>query len=514
MKTFPLLRKPGFSEITRLAALLGEPTDYYQGITGTGRIQTENILCFARHDQSRPAFQRQPVLCQHRPVAPTQWPVHRLRAGRRGPQVMLGDEKGISAMRSGTPAYPIFLMAVALLFLGMVNDHRVVCAAEDSSAATDCCHNPSSRAVRMVADSRGNTSEEFPPPNRKDSPKAADKDAPASKWPPKPWPLGMVWIPGGEFDMGGVGPDARRDEFPVHRVKLCGFWMDETVVTNACFRAFVKATGYLTTAERNPNWEEMKKTLPPGTPKPPESVLVPGSLVFTMTKGPVPLDDPSLWWKWVPGADWRHPLGPRSSLTRRDDDYPVVQVSWYDAVAYCKWAGKRLPTEAEWEYACLGGGPARRFIWGEEIPSDTFLPANLWQGGFPYEKKPLDGFLYAAPARSFAPNGYGLYNMIGNVWQWCSDWYRADTYEIPSAQPQPAIDPQGPASSLDPEEPFNPKRVNRGGSFLCNAGYCASYRPAARMKTAPDSGLLNLGFRAVLSDSDWRKMCGKPKSPQ
>jgi formylglycine-generating enzyme required for sulfatase activity len=209
----------------------------------------------------------------------------------------------------------------------------------------------------------------------------------------------------------------------------------------------------------------------------------------------------------VPGANWRHPLGPKNSLTAREDDHPVVHVSWYDAVAYCKWAGKRLPTEAEWEHACLGGGPARRFVWGEEPPSDTFRPANLWQGGFPYESKPLDGYLLTSPARSYEPNGYGLYNMIGNVWEWCSDWYREDTYErtVIENGSKPARNPQGPSDSRDPEDPLSPKRVTRGGSFLCNPEYCASYRPAARMKTSPDSGLLNTGFRAVMSDPEWRK---------
>jgi formylglycine-generating enzyme required for sulfatase activity len=388
----------------------------------------------------------------------------------------------------------------------------------DSNTMTNgsgsCCHTPSSRVVEMLAgttdSSSRNSSREASDKAAKQSGIASDNKGPdTSNWPPKPWPAGMVWIPAGEFQMGGVGPEARQDEFPIHAVRVDGFWMDETVVTNARFRAFVKATGYLTTAERKPDWEEMKKTLPPGTPRPPDELLVPGSLVFVPTDGPVPLDDVSQWWHWVPGASWQHPLGPKSSLGKKDDEYPVVHVSWDDAVAYCKWAGKRLPTESEWEYACLGGGPARRFIWGEQPPSDTFLPANLWQGGFPYERKPLDGYFLSAPARSFAPNGYGLYNMIGNVWQWCSDWYRDDTYATLAQGKQPVVNPQGPDDSHDPDEPLTPKRVTRGGSFLCNAGYCASYRPAARMKTSPDTGLLHTGFRAVMSDADWRKLSGQ-----
>lgn len=403
----------------------------------------------------------------------------------------------------------LFLLSPGSMFADLTG------ASASNSTSTNCCHTPSSRASGMIAASDKTAAKETVGKALAKGGVAAagasskETGPDTSKWPAKPWPPGMVWIPAGEFQMGGVGPEARQDEFPVHSVKVDGFWMDETVVTNAQFRAFVKATGYLTTAERKPDWEEMKKTLPPGTPKPPDDVLVPGSLVFEPTDGPVPLNDVSQWWHWVPGASWQHPLGHKSSLVPKDDDYPVVHVSWDDAVAYCKWAGKRLPTEAEWEYACLGGGPARRFIWGEEPPSDTFLPANLWQGGFPYEKKPLDGYFLTAPARSFAPNGYGLYNMIGNVWQWCSDWYRDDTYAILAKGKQPAVNPQGPPDSLDPEEPMTPKKVTRGGSFLCNAGYCASYRPAARMKTSPDSGLLHTGFRAVMGDAEWRKQSGK-----
>lgn len=373
---------------------------------------------------------------------------------------------------------------------------------------TNVCHTPSSRASGLLEPKKTQV-EKAGSKKAHDSGNQVTKSLPkgpdTSKWPPKPWPPGMVWIPSGEFAMGGIGPEARADEFPVHQVRVDGFWMNETELCNADFRKFVESTGYVTTAEKKPDWEEMKKTLPPGTPKPPEDVLVPGSLVFTPTPGKVPLNDPTQWWHWIQGADWRHPTGPHSSLSEKDDNLPVVHVSWDDAVAYCKWAGKRLPTEAEWEYACLGGGPSRRFIWGEAPPSDTFHPANLWQGEFPYEEKALDGYLLSCPVHSFKPNGYGLYNMIGNVWEWCSDWYRDDTYSLLAKANQPAVNPQGPADSHDPDEPTMPKRVNRGGSFLCNADYCASYRPAARMKTAPDTGLINLGFRPVVSDSEWRK---------
>jgi formylglycine-generating enzyme required for sulfatase activity len=328
-------------------------------------------------------------------------------------------------------------------------------------------------------------------------------------WPSKPWPEGMAWIPGGEFAMGGVGAEARPDEFPVHRVRVGGFWMDATEVTNAQFRAFVAATAYKTTAEQVPNWDELKKQLPPGTPAPDSASLQPGSMVFRPTQGPVPFDKPGRWWMWMPGANWQHPLGPRSDLGADHDQHPVVHVSWDDAVAYCRWAGKRLPTEAEWECAARGGEEGKRFNWGDDAPSDTNIKANLWQGGFPYEKKPVDGFLLSAPVKSFPPNRYGLYDIIGNVWEWCSDWYRADYYRSLAAQGSVVVDPQGPTDSLDPDEPHMPKRINRGGSFLCNAQYCASYRPSARMKTAPDTGEIHLGFRTVMTDAAWRAVAGK-----
>lgn len=318
---------------------------------------------------------------------------------------------------------------------------------------------------------------------------------------------GMVWIPAATFTMGAVEGDtaARSDERPRHQVTVEGFWMDETEVTNAQFKAFVKATRYVTTAERKPVWEEMKKQLPPGTPKPPDEVLVPGSLVFRQPGTPVPLDNPAYWWEWRPGASWRNPEGPGSSIEGRDN-HPVVHVSWDDAVAYAKWAGKRLPTEAEWEWAARGGIRDAIYTWGNDPLEQGDPRANTWQGNFPNENTRRDGFDRAAPVRSFKPNGYGLYEMAGNVWEWCQDWYRHDYYQTANGQatngqatnrPEGVSNPPGPTSSFDPDEPTVPKRVQRGGSFLCHDSYCASYRVAARMKSSPDTGLQHSGFRCV-----------------
>jgi formylglycine-generating enzyme required for sulfatase activity len=305
-------------------------------------------------------------------------------------------------------------------------------------------------------------------------------------------PPGMVWIPGGVFTMGSADIHAQPDEMPPHQVRVEGFWMDQTEVTNAQFRAFVVATGYITTAEIPPDWEVLKKQLPPGTPKPPDEVLVASSLVFKATTHPVPLTDVTSWWAWVAGADWRHPEGPGSSIEGKDD-HPVVHVSWDDAEAYAKWAGKRLPTEAQWEMAARGGLGGMAYVWGDE-PIDA-QRANVWQGSFPHENTAADGFAMTAPVKSYPPNGYGLYDMAGNVWEWVADWYRPDTYR--RAADGEAVDPKGPDASFDPAEPTVPKRVNRGGSFLCHASYCAGYRPSARMKTSPDTSLSHMGFRCV-----------------
>lgn len=306
---------------------------------------------------------------------------------------------------------------------------------------------------------------------------------------------GMVWVPGGKFLMGASDNQARQDEYPQHNVQVPGFWMDATEVTNAQFAEFVKATGYITTAERKPDWEELKKQVPPGTPKPADSLLVAASLVFAPPSSPVPLNDASIWWRWVTGASWKHPEGP-SSTVQGKENFPVVHVSWDDAMAYAKWAGKRLPTEAEWEFAARGGLANQPYTWGTEGVETGKQKANIWQGRFPDINKAEDGFAGAAPVKSFEPNRYGLYDMAGNVWEWCSDWYRADYYQQFSRN-SVAMDPKGPASSYDPEEPLIPKRTVRGGSFLCHASYCASYRVSARMKTSPDTGLEHTGFRCV-----------------
>jgi formylglycine-generating enzyme required for sulfatase activity len=294
----------------------------------------------------------------------------------------------------------------------------------------------------------------------------------------------MIWIPPGKFSMGSSFA-AFDDARPIHIVQVSGFFMDATPVTNDQFEQFVKETGYITTAEKKPTPEEL-----PGVPP---DKLVAGSLVFVPPAKPVSLDDVSAWWQYAPGANWRHPEGPGSDLKGREK-HPVVQVSWFDAEAYAKWAGKRLPTEAEWEYAARGGVDQEPFVWGKEFrPGGKFM-ANTFQGSFPDRNTNSDGWARTSPVKSFPPNKYGLYDMAGNVWQWCSDWYRPDYYEHSSAS-----DPRGPEDSFDPAEPGQPKRVQRGGSFLCSDQYCSRYMPGGRGKGAPDTGASHVGFRCVVS---------------
>ena len=304
----------------------------------------------------------------------------------------------------------------------------------------------------------------------------------------------MVWIQGGQFIMGSTTNDGRSDEFPRHTVKVDGFWMDVTEVTNAQFKKFVSATGYITTAEKAPDWEELKKQLPVNTPKPDDSLLVAASLVFTPPSQPVALNDASQWWSWTKGANWQHPEGPNSTIEGKEN-YPVVHISWDDANAYAKWSGKRLPTEAEWEYAARGKLINKPFSWGDEDVESGKAKANTWQGDFPDRNTGWDGFKGLAPVKSFAPNSDSLYDMAGNVWEWCSDWYRPDYYK--QLLGKISINPKGPSSGYDPDEPTITKRVVRGGSFLCHGSYCSSYRVSARMKTSPDTGLVHTGFRCV-----------------
>ncbi|MES2390700.1 MAG: formylglycine-generating enzyme family protein [Acidobacteriota bacterium] len=312
--------------------------------------------------------------------------------------------------------------------------------------------------------------------------------APAQK------PGGMVWVPGGEFSMGsedprskpGGGHEAMADARPIHRVYVDGFWMDHTDVTNAQFARFVAATRYVTVAERKPHAQDF-----PGAKV---SDLVPGSIVFSAPKHAVSLDDPYQWWRYVAGANWRHPTGPASTILGRGN-YPVVQVAYEDAAAYAKWAHARLPTEAEWEFAARGGLSGKTYAWGDDMRFGQKWMANTHQGHFPDSDIAADGYAGIAPVASYPPNGYGLFDMAGNVWQWVSDWYRADYYA--TLAKVIARNPRGPASSLDPGEPGMAKRVQRGGSFLCTEAYCTRYMVGTRGKGEVSSASNHIGFRCV-----------------
>ena len=313
----------------------------------------------------------------------------------------------------------------------------------------------------------------------------------------------MVWIPGGEFSMGAQDPpdmnpvamQAAADSRPIHRVYVDGFFMDKTDVTNAQFAEFVKATGYVTIAEKTPTAEEF-----PGAP--PEN-LVAGGVVFTPPAQPVPLNNHFQWWSYVKGANWRHPSGPTSSINGKDN-YPVVQVAYPDAEAYAKWAHKRLPTEAEWEFAARGGLAGKPYVWGEKFRPDGKWMANTFQGHFPDKNTATDGFAGVSPVTQFAPNGYGLYDMAGNVWQWTTDWYRPDYYSQLAQAGGVARNPKGPDSPFDPAEPNDKKKVHRGGSFLCTDQYCSRYMVGTRGKGEITTGTNHLGFRCI-SDAGEKK---------
>jgi len=323
-----------------------------------------------------------------------------------------------------------------------------------------------------------------------------EKTVPNTFSPKTEAPAGMVWIPGGEFSMGCTDPtssphggnDPMRDARPIHRVYVDGFWMDKTEVTNAQFAEFVKATNYVTVAEKAPRAEDF--------PDAPVENLVAGSTVFAPPDGPVPLDSHYRWWSYVKGANWRHPLGPDTNLNGKDD-FPVSQIAYEDAEAYAKWAGKRIPTEAEWEFAARGGESGKLYSWGNEFRPDGKWMGNIFQGKFPSEDKAEDGFVGISPVAQFPPNGYGLYDVGGNLWEWCSDWYRADYYIEQSRSKVVTRNPTGPASSFDPAEPDQPKRVHRGGSFLCTEQYCTRYMIGTRGKGEVSTSSNHCGFRCV-----------------
>ena len=315
-------------------------------------------------------------------------------------------------------------------------------------------------------------------------------------------PKGMAWIPGGEFSMGAndppdmddVGMKATLDARPIHRVYVDGFFIDKTDVSNAQFAEFVKVTGYATVAERTPRPEDF-----PGAP--PENLFA-GGVVFSPPNHAVPLNNHLQWWSYVKGANWRHPSGPNSDI-RGKGDYPVVQVAYEDATAYAKWAGKRLPTEAEWEFAARGGVAGKPFVWGDDFRPNGKWMANTHQGHFPNTDTGEDGFTGTSPVAHYPANPYGLYDMAGNVWQWTSDWYRPDYYAQLVSAGVVARNPQGPDTPLDPSEPSEPKKVHRGGSYLCTDQYCSRYIVGTRGKGEISTGTNHLGFRCVMTREQW-----------
>lgn len=312
------------------------------------------------------------------------------------------------------------------------------------------------------------------------SPKSLVKSAPSDSISLE----GMTLIPSGEFLMGSTN-QAFPDSGPVHKVRVSQFWLDNTVVTNRQFSKFVTLTGYKTVSERYLSYQQY--------PNMPDELRIPGAFVFASPSSKINRRDYRAWWNFTPGANWRHPEGPKSNLIGRED-YPVVQIAWEDAQAFARWANKRLPTEAEFEYAARGGLAGKSFSWGDELKPGNNWQANVWQGAFPYQNSAEDGFIGLAPVRSFPKNGYGLYDMTGNVWQWCSDWYMKD-YKM-SCTRGISVNPQGPETVVANSVPA-PQKVLRGGSYLCSDTYCSRYFVAARGKADPYTSSCNVGFRCA-----------------
>lgn len=318
-------------------------------------------------------------------------------------------------------------------------------------------------------------------------------------------PIGMVWVKGKTFVQGAKpnDPMAMPREKPGHRVSVDGFFIDVTEVTNAQFGAFVEATGYVTVAERPIDWESMKKELPPGTPKPPDSLLVPGSLIFNKNLDTVAsMDQYSQWWTWKTGANWKHPEGPDSNLENKDQ-FPVVHITREDALAYCKWANRRLPTEAEWESAAQGTNEKNIFTWGNDVIR-LYQSANTWQGVFPTKNTPEDGHAFIAPVKSYPANSIGVYDMLGNVWELTNDLFNVDYYkELDTSIVR--LNPKGAHKTFDPGNQYQEEWIIKGGSYLCHASYCASYRISARMGISPDSSTDHTGFRTVATVEQLRQ---------
>lgn len=310
-------------------------------------------------------------------------------------------------------------------------------------------------------------------------------------------PKGMVWVKGKTFTQGAKKGDTftMHREMPAHEVTVDGFFIDITEVTNKQYKAFVDATGYITVAEKPIDWEIMKKELPKGTPKPHDSVLQAGSLIFNKNVNQVAtMSNYTQWWTWKTGADWKHPEGPESSIEGKDN-YPVVHIALEDAQAYCKWANRRLPTEAEWESAAQGTNTNAIFTWGNNA-NILNQNANTWQGVFPIKNAPQDGFEFVAPVKSFPPNSIGLYDMMGNVWEMTSDLFNLNYYKQLD-NTKPIVNPKGAKEAYNPNNPYQKEIVMKGGSFLCHDSYCASFRISAKMGMSPDSGSDHIGFRTV-----------------